>query len=82
MVFTQTDYEKVLDQFNELSDKKYKRFNDALTPGSISIIRLPTPILTRLPMQRRREKNSIKKEMTMRAKAIWFLSSDVSTILC
>lgn len=23
-----------------------------------------------------------KKEMTMRAKAIWFLSSDVSTILC
>ncbi len=69
MVFTQTDYEKVLDQFNELSDKKYKRFNDALTPGSISKYGI------RIPEMRKIAKEIIKGDW----RGFLYLAKDNST---
>ena len=34
MSFSQEDYRAVLEEFRELSDEKYKKFNESLIPGT------------------------------------------------
>ena len=47
MSFTQTDYEALLTQLNDLRDERYRLFNEKLIPGKQNTtlgVRMPLPL--------------------------------------